>query len=314
MADDLENFGRDSTRAMEPNCQSGGNPGAKASGFLVRLIRSGGKSKSAIAVGTLALLAPVALASCSSSTPAAKPSAPGIAISARTTPITSNGMVKCTYNAHTHMATATGTVEWVPTAGGGALGTVTTSWSGKGNFAVASTTPQFFQGPWTLTSAASEQIRHCSVIGQFAPPTAETVYAMLQRAGLPVTGLIAYDATSDPNHLLGRANGYSSKIAWQDTRVDQSDQVDSPGDVEWGGSIEVFPNVTGAQARAKYISAIGQTAPVLGDGYEYILGPILIRVSATLTPQQAAQYGLAIPGAALYTLNASPGTTTSLAG
>ena len=91
-----------------------------------------------------------------------------------------------------------GSFQW-----GRALGTVSATWSGAKRYTITSITPQFFQGPWTLTSPATEQIRRCAVIGQFVPPTAETVYAILPSSGLSVTGLVSYDATTDPNHLLG---------------------------------------------------------------------------------------------------------------
>jgi hypothetical protein len=90
----------------------------------------------------------------------------------------------------------------------------------------------------------------CSVTVNFAPPTAESVYAYLVAKGLPMTGLIAYNASTDPNHLLGRPTGYLSKCAWQDTRIDQSDQSSDPGGVEWGGSLEVFGTAGQATERA----------------------------------------------------------------
>jgi hypothetical protein len=39
---------------------------------------------------------------------------------------------------------------------------------------------------------------------------------------------------------------------------------------------------------------------ILGTEYDYLAGPVLVRVAGVLTPAQAAQYGAAI-GGKLYT-------------
>src|SRR5689334_22932043 len=46
--------------------------------------------------------------------------------------------------------------------------------------------------------------------------SAEGLTARMKAAGLPITNLIVYNATTDPNHLLGRQNEYTSKDAWVD--------------------------------------------------------------------------------------------------
>lgn len=137
---------------------------------------------------------------------------------------------------------------------------------------------------------------------QTAPPalTASSVYAALQGAGLPVSGLIVYTAATDPNHLLGRPTGYLSKCAWSDARVPAADATDpSSGDVGNGGSVEVFSTAAEATARAAYILTTEKALPLLGSEYDYLAGPVLIRVSRYLTPDQAATYGSAV-GATLY--------------
>jgi hypothetical protein len=48
----------------------------------------------------------------------------------------------------------------------------------------------------------------------------------------------------------------------------------------------------------------------LRDGYDYLLGPIFLRLSATLTPDQAAPYGKTI-GATEYHYTTSAATTTA---
>jgi len=50
------------------------------------------------------------------------------------------------------------------------------------------------------------------------PPSAAVLAARLKAAGLPVRRLIIFTASTDPNHLLGRQGGYTSKVEWK-TRV-----------------------------------------------------------------------------------------------
>lgn len=127
--------------------------------------------------------------------------------------------------------------------------------------------------------------------------TAAAIYREFHKAGLPVSGLIVYTATTDPNHLLGRPTGYKSKCAWVDSRVPGSDaQGLSAGDVGLGGSVEVFRTAKAAKARAKYIFTVESAAAILGAEYDYLKGPILVRVSQYLTPAQAATYRKVVHG------------------
>ncbi len=103
--------------------------------------------------------------------------------------------------------------------------------------------------------------------------TAETITAALRRAGLVKGKAIAYTAVTDPNHLLGRQDGYASK-----TECDQG-----PYDATFD-SVEVFPTPGLAQMRAEELKSF---APPIGDGYDYILGTSVLRVSWLDTPAQA---------------------------
>jgi hypothetical protein len=119
-------------------------------------------------------------------------------------------------------------------------------------------------------------------------PTAAVIADRMKAAGMPVTHLIVYTAVTDPNHLLGRQNGYSSKVAWTDPRAARQDVGDQRGSIGLGGGIEVFPTVAGAYAR--YTELKGFTAPV-GDGYDYLAsGTAILRLSQYLTPAQAHAY------------------------
>lgn len=93
--------------------------------------------------------------------------------------------------------------------------------------------------------------------------------------GMGLSGVVVYTATTDPNHLLGRQGEYTSKASWAGYANDNA---------SGGGSIEVFANVADAQARLTYLQAF---KPPFGDGYDYLAGTALLRLSADYTPGQA---------------------------
>jgi hypothetical protein len=97
-------------------------------------------------------------------------------------------------------------------------------------------------------------------------------------------------AANDSNHMLGRPHQYTSAIKFKDSRVKGDDVVAADEyDVSWGGGIEVFESKGDAQARAKYIQAVTKDLPMFGE-YDYVHGPVVVRVSHYLTPAQAAEY------------------------
>ncbi|MFJ5833548.1 hypothetical protein [Streptomyces sp. NPDC093089] len=103
-----------------------------------------------------------------------------------------------------------------------------------------------------------------------------------------LSGVVTED--NDPNHLLGRPNQYTSKITFTDSRIKAGDVTGADlGSVERGGAIEVFATTADAQARADYIGKVTKGMPMLVE-YDYVSGPVLIRVSHYLTPTQAADY------------------------
>ena len=116
------------------------------------------------------------------------------------------------------------------------------------------------------------------------------IAARLRAAGLHITQLIVYNATTDPNHLLGRQGGYTSKVAWADPAAIKAG-AGSPGNdrggTQFGGGIEVFPDAADAQARYEELRAF---KPPLGDGYDYLAGTAILRLTQFLTPGQASRY------------------------
>jgi hypothetical protein len=247
--------------------------------------------------------------------------------------IISPAATSCTYNPKTHALSAGGAVSWVPSGGGGALGTVSVVWSSppkktashkKGApaqtvYSVPAASQQFFSGLWSLSGTwappkgTKTPPATCALTLNFAAPTAESVESYLAAKGLPITGVVAFDASTDPNHLLGRPNGYLSKVAWQDPRIPQTNQSSDPGGIEWGGGIEVFPTAAAATARASYISSIGQSSSFLANEYDYVLGPIFMRITGTFIPTTADGYRSALTGSTLYTPTPPGAATTTTA-
>ncbi|MEU4168685.1 hypothetical protein AB0F46_17640 [Streptomyces sp. NPDC026665] len=122
------------------------------------------------------------------------------------------------------------------------------------------------------------------------PPTAHAAFRSMAAHVRTATLTGAVTAENDPNHLLGRPGEYTSKVTFSDSWV-QASQVTGadPGAVERGGAVEVFADAADARARAEYIRAIAKSSPALAE-YDYVNGPVLVRVSRYLTPKQAAQY------------------------
>jgi hypothetical protein len=118
-------------------------------------------------------------------------------------------------------------------------------------------------------------------------PSAAAIARRLKAAGIPVDGLIVYNAVTDPNHLLGRQDGYTSKVAWADPRAAAQDAGDERGSIGLGGGVEVFATPAGAGQRLAYLKGFG---PPLGDGYDYQAGTAILRLSEYLTPAQAKAY------------------------
>lgn len=127
-----------------------------------------------------------------------------------------------------------------------------------------------------------------------APKTAEEIGKALAGKVTASKVTVVYTAANDPNKLLGRPNGYLSKIAFFDSRVSPSDVEGADSDaVERGGSVEVYADADGAKKRSDYIQAIAKGLPAAGE-YDYLSGGVLVRVSRMLTPDQAKDYDTAL--------------------
>jgi hypothetical protein len=121
------------------------------------------------------------------------------------------------------------------------------------------------------------------------PRNAQQVVQGLAKA-LPIQLVITYTASSDPNHLLGRPNGYTSKAAFTDARVSSAAPGTQVGAINKGGSVEVFSSPSAATARDHYVQTLLKDLPILGSEYDYVSGNVLLRLSGYYVPSQAQQF------------------------
>ena len=114
---------------------------------------------------------------------------------------------------------------------------------------------------------------------------ASTIVQNLVDAGLPIENIIAYNEQTDPNSLLGRPNGYTSKVSFADNRIEQY-SLDPEG-----GTVEVFNSIADANTRNLYVSTFSGT---LFGSYVFQSNNIIMRISHELTPAQAEEYNAAL--------------------
>lgn len=118
----------------------------------------------------------------------------------------------------------------------------------------------------------------------------------LKAAGVPVTIAFTFTAANDQNKLLGRQNGYSSKVSLQDARLpkvqgDFGAAEGGPDSTDGGGAIEFYDTASGAEQRCDYLKGF---TGLLGDGYDYQAGGACLRLSSDVLPAQAKQYQAAL--------------------
>ena len=124
--------------------------------------------------------------------------------------------------------------------------------------------------------------------------SAAEVFADLTKTVESAKLVKVYTEDDDPNKLLGRPSGYTSKIAFSDSRIAKKDIEYSESDaIERGGSIEVYSDEDGAKQRAEYIQTIGKSSN-LANEYDYVKGPVLVRVTGILPPSKAKDYEVAL--------------------
>src|SRR5262245_44473192 len=113
--------------------------------------------------------------------------------------------------------------------------------------------------------------------------TAEQVAIRLLDAKVPLRTTLVYDASNDPNQLLGKPGGYTSKIAFVGDRTHASAaSVTARDPVAQGGSIEVFADAAAASSRVEQLRAVSSSSQLLQE-FDYQQGGVVVRVSKYLS-------------------------------
>jgi predicted ABC-type transport system involved in lysophospholipase L1 biosynthesis ATPase subunit len=108
-----------------------------------------------------------------------------------------------------------------------------------------------------------------------------------------VSKVVEITEDNDPNNLIGRPDGYDA--AWV-FHVQGLDQCQDGTRVECGMTLEQWGSEDEAQARADYIATIAESAPMLANEYDYVDGPMLLRVTGEIKPSDAKRYQEAFTG------------------
>jgi hypothetical protein len=113
-----------------------------------------------------------------------------------------------------------------------------------------------------------------------ASKDAKTITTALAKSQSQMTKIVVYTEATDPNKLLGRPGGYTSKADWADKRI----KGVTGGGVDGGGTIEVYPTEKGAKQRVAYIQGLIDDGVALAIQYLYRKGAAVLRLSKELTP------------------------------
>ncbi len=100
-----------------------------------------------------------------------------------------------------------------------------------------------------------------------------------KRKELAAVDVKALDENTDPNKLLGRPGQYLAKLVWR---------IEGLGGSDDDATVEFYPDLKGAQARAEYIRKVGEASPMFLQ-YVYVneKRAAVLRVPKALTPTQA---------------------------
>jgi len=144
--------------------------------------------------------------------------------------------------------------------------------------------------------------------GPLAGLTAEQVAIRLLGAGVPLRTAVVYNASTDPNQLLGKPGGYTSKIAFTDGRTGVSPtSVTAEDPVEQGGSIEVFADQSSANSRVQHLRTVSASSQLLQES-DFQQGGVVLRVSRFLSEADADGYRDALAALAGAAGGATPTT------
>lgn len=121
---------------------------------------------------------------------------------------------------------------------------------------------------------------------QLNAPTGEWVSERLASVD-GITGCQQVTESMNPDGLLGKEGGYSACVYFSHSAVKQSEV---PGNsivakgTDAGGSVEIYPTLSDAQARVEYLAGFDGT--ILYSGSYAIVGTMVIRTSYKLSDEQ----------------------------
>lgn len=147
------------------------------------------------------------------------------------------------------------------------------------------------QHPFGGTTAVSASTQDASAMNATTSLHASDVLRQFKEQGLPIGENISYNASNDPNGLLGQSNSYIEKITFADTRLNaELDYAKQP----LGGTIEVFRTEEDAKARYTYLDNV--TSSSVMSMYMYQHKTVLLRLEKRLSESQAQEYRTILNG------------------
>lgn len=102
----------------------------------------------------------------------------------------------------------------------------------------------------------------------------------MAKSGLPLSDIVAYTEETDPNNMIGKPEGYSSKADARDERLLTTDPTIT---------VEVFPTHEDAESRKKYVDSVAEIFSFAKE-YSYVVGPALLRLDSAFSATQAEEY------------------------
>jgi hypothetical protein len=114
---------------------------------------------------------------------------------------------------------------------------------------------------------------------------AKAVFDRLVGQGLPIANPVPVDDSTDPNELLGRPGGYTSRLSFSLPCGDPD--ADQYG-IGRGGIIEVFATASDAGERLNFIRSTDRRSR--HDERQYRAGPVLVRLADCVNRSLANEF------------------------
>lgn len=118
--------------------------------------------------------------------------------------------------------------------------------------------------------------------------TAEEIANKLKEKNSNIGKIVVYTEDTDLNKMLGRPNQYTSKVKFEDLRLEQMDESFEEYEPT-GGTIEVFSNEKDMQSRKEYLEYLTSSSSFFAQ-YMYTKDVYILRINYQLTPTQAQEY------------------------